>query len=75
MNTYGGIIIPLAILILALLVLYLALYTGLITWLCPWLKDRFRVPLYLGLPLLWVLAEYWRGWFLTGFPWSLLAHS
>ncbi len=75
MNTYGGISTPLAVLILALLVLYLALYTGLITWLCPWLEERFRVPLYLGLPLFWVLLEYWRGWFLTGFPWSLLAHS
>jgi apolipoprotein N-acyltransferase len=33
------------------------------------------VPLYLSVPLLWVLCEYWRGWFLTGFPWSYLAHS
>ncbi len=75
MNTYGGISIPLAILILALLVLYLALYVGLVTWLCPWLQSSLRVPLYLGLPILWVLSEYWRGWFLTGFPWSYLAHS
>ena len=75
MNTYGGISIPLAILILALFVLYLALYVGLVTWLCPWLEAALRVPLYLGVPLLWVLTEYWRGWFLTGFPWSYLAHS
>ncbi|MGD0238276.1 MAG: apolipoprotein N-acyltransferase [Syntrophorhabdales bacterium] len=75
MNTYGGISIPLAILILALFVLYLALYVGLVTWLCPWLEVSLRVPLYLGVPLLWVLCEYWRGWFLSGFPWSYLAHS
>ena len=75
MNTYGGISIPLAILILALFVLYLALYVGLVTWLCPWLEASLRVPLYLGVPLFWVLTEYWRGWFLTGFPWSYLAHS
>ena len=75
MNTYGGISIPLAILILALFVLYLALYTGLVTWLCPWLEASLRVPLYLAVPLFWVLGEYWRGWFLTGFPWSYLAHS
>ncbi len=75
MNTYGGISIPLAVLILALFVLYLALYVGLVTWLCPWLEAALRVPLYLGVPLFWVLTEYWRGWFLTGFPWSYLAHS
>jgi len=75
MNTYGGISIPLAILILALLVLYLALYVGLVTWLGPWLEAFLKVPLYLSVPLLWVLTEYWRGWFLTGFPWSYVAHS
>ena len=75
MNTYGGISIPLAILILALFVFYLALYIGLVTWLCPWLEASLRVPLYLGVPLFWVLCEYWRGWFLSGFPWSYLAHS
>ena len=75
MNRYGGISIPLAALILALLVLYLALYVGLATWLGALLEGSVRVPLYLGLPLLWVLCEYWRGWFLSGFPWSYLAHS
>ena len=75
MNTYGGISIPLAVLILALLVLYMALYVGLATWLAPWLETSLRVPLYCGLPLLWVLCEYWRGIFLSGFPWSYLAHS
>ena len=75
MNTYGGISIPLAVLILALLVLYMALYVGLAAWLSPWLETSLRVPLYLGLPLLWVLCEYWRGIFLSGFPWSYLAHS
>jgi apolipoprotein N-acyltransferase len=75
MNTYGGISIPLAVLILALLVLYMALYVGLAAWLAPWLETSLRVPLYVGLPLLWVLCEYWRGIFLSGFPWSYLAHS
>ncbi len=75
MNTYGGISIPLAVLVLALLVLYLALYVGLATWVSPWLEASLRVPMYIGLPLLWVLCEYWRGIFLSGFPWSYLAHS
>jgi apolipoprotein N-acyltransferase len=75
MNTYGGISIPLAILILALLVLYMALYVGTVTWLAPLMERTLRIPLYVGAPLLWVLGEYWRGWFLTGFPWSYVGHS
>lgn len=75
MNTYGGISIPLAILILALLVLYMALYVGVVTWLAPLMERSLHIPFYIGAPLLWVLAEYWRGWFLTGFPWSYLGHS
>ena len=75
MNTYGGISIPLAILILALLVLYMALYVGVVTWLAPLMERSLRIPFYIGAPLLWVLAEYWRGCFLTGFPWSYIGHS
>jgi apolipoprotein N-acyltransferase len=29
----------------------------------------------LGLPSLWLLIEWWRGWFLSGFPWLSLGYS
>jgi apolipoprotein N-acyltransferase len=29
----------------------------------------------LGLPGLWLLVEWWRGWFLSGFPWLSLGYS
>ncbi|MCP4589881.1 MAG: apolipoprotein N-acyltransferase [bacterium] len=44
---------------------------------CPlrhWARRR-RLPLALGLPIIWVGAEFVRGWILTGFPWFFLAHS
>lgn len=29
----------------------------------------------LGLPAAWVLVEWWRGWFLSGFPWLALGYT
>jgi apolipoprotein N-acyltransferase len=75
MNTYGGISVPLSILTLLLLVLYMALYLGCFTWSVSFLRDRFHIPVYLTAAPLWVLLEYVRGFLLSGFPWSLLAHS
>jgi apolipoprotein N-acyltransferase len=75
MNTYGGVSIPFALLALFLLALYMALYTGCFAWLISYLEDAFYLPLYLTAPPLWVLLEYARGHFLSGFPWSFLAYS
>lgn len=45
---------------------YLVVRTGLQSGLAGWL---------LGMPAAWVLLEWWRGWFLTGFPWLSLGYS
>ena len=75
MNHYGGMGIPLSILVLILFVFYLSIYTGLFTFACALLEKRFSVPLYLSAPPLWVILEYARGSVMTGFPWSFLGHS
>jgi len=75
MNHYGGIDIPLSFLILLLFVLYLACYTGLFALSCAWFERKFSIPVYISSPLVWVLLEYIRGFFMSGFPWSFLAHS
>ncbi|HEY1723787.1 MAG TPA: apolipoprotein N-acyltransferase [Steroidobacteraceae bacterium] len=30
---------------------------------------------FVGVPALWLLIEWWRGWFLSGFPWLSLGYS
>ena len=75
MHHYGGIDIYLSFLILLLFVLYLSFYTGFFTLSCAWLERRFSIPVYLSAPLVWVLLEYVRGFLMSGFPWSFLAHS
>lgn len=75
MNRYGAMSLPLSLLVLILLVLYLSLFPGLFSLTVALTEKRFGLPRYLSAPLLWALFEYVRGFLLTGFPWSLLAHS
>jgi apolipoprotein N-acyltransferase len=75
MNHYGGMDIFLSALVLLLFVLYLSCYTGLFALSCAWFEKRFSIPIYISSPLVWVLLEYVRGFLMSGFPWSFVAHS
>lgn len=60
---------------MVLLSLYLALYFGVFGFLSSNFFLRLSVFSIFFIPSLWVLLEYARSYFLTGFPWALLGYS
>jgi apolipoprotein N-acyltransferase len=75
MTIFGGIPLPVAFLLVALLAAYLSLYTALAMWLAQRLVPSPRWRALLVLPALLVLADWLRGWVLTGFPWLWFGYS
>jgi len=57
------------------LAVYLALYFPASLALTRHAVERFRLPLAIAAPIVWVGLEYLRGHLLTGFSWYLLGHS
>lgn len=76
MHDFGFMPVPLAGLATLLFVAALALYPALFGLLQARL-SALPTGMHLGiaLPAAWVLIEWWRGWFLTGFPWLNLGYS
>lgn len=66
----------LAVLLTMLFVCYLALFPGLLAWA---MQKFFPTPsastYYWVYPGLWVLMEWLRGWFFTGFPWAYAGYT
>lgn len=57
-------------------ILFVSLYYGLLGWVASYFESVAVTPkLLLIYPSLWVLMEWLRGWFLTGFPWLQLGYS
>lgn len=75
MNSYGGINVPVSVLILLLFAFYLSLYMAIFTVSCAYLEKRTSVPSYILAAPVWVVLEYARGAVMTGFPWAFLGHS
>jgi apolipoprotein N-acyltransferase len=72
----GGAPIWLALTLVVALVLIMGAYQALLGYLCARLLPAQGAARYLlGLPALWLLVEWWRGWFLSGFPWLSLGYS
>ncbi|MBI5331638.1 MAG: apolipoprotein N-acyltransferase [Betaproteobacteria bacterium] len=74
-STYGGLPLPLALLTTLLFCAFVAVFPGLALMLAARLAAPGFCRTALALPAAWVLLEWVRGWFLTGFPWLALGYS
>lgn len=76
LHHYGNMPAPLAGFAVLLFVAGLSIYPALIGWLqARFFPNPAAWHLILVIPALWVLSEWTRGWFLTGFPWLHLGYS
>ena len=75
MTTDGGLNPILSVVAYLLLVAYLSLFIAAAVWGGFALRDRFKLPLPLTLPVLWVGLEFLRSFLLSGFPWATLGYS
>ena len=75
LSTYGGLPTPIAVLATVLFCGVIALFPALALMLAARLAPRGWMSPVLALPGTWVLMEWIRGWFLTGFPWLAFGYS
>lgn len=76
LHEFGNMPAPLAAVALLLFFAFLAAYPALLGWAQARVAGRDNaVHTIVVLPCLWVLWEWVRGWFLTGFPWLHLGYS
>lgn len=75
LTEFGGMPLPLAVLVVFLFASFFALYSALVGY-C---QAKWRLTLFyqsvLLIPALWALSEWLRGWLFTGFPWLTLAYA
>ena len=76
LHTIGQAPVWIAVPLMLALVAVMACFYGLLGWLTArWLPTQGALRWLLGLPGAWLLIEWWRGWFLSGFPWLSLGYS
>jgi apolipoprotein N-acyltransferase len=76
MHDYGGASLPEAAALTFVFTAFLALYPALAGWLSVRFFAESRIyQLLLVFPAVWILVEWFRGWFLTGFPWLQVGYS
>jgi apolipoprotein N-acyltransferase len=75
-HIYGETPIWLAGILTSLFVIALGLFYGMVGLLTAYLVPNTNlIRTLIGFPIIWVILEIFRGWFLTGFPWLYAGYS
>lgn len=75
-HTFGNAPIWMALMLMALLVVIMGLYQALLGYvIARWTPQTGLLRWLVAVPAAWLLLEWWRGWFLTGFSWLSLGYS
>jgi apolipoprotein N-acyltransferase len=73
---FGQAPIWIALVLMAALVAIMAAYQALVGWFTHrWLPRSALCGALLAIPAAWLFIEWWRGWFLSGFPWLSLGYA
>ncbi|MDF1796800.1 MAG: apolipoprotein N-acyltransferase [Coxiellaceae bacterium] len=76
LHRFGGASVFLSVVLTALLILGMGLYYGLAAYIMRrWLHRNFTINCLCAFPTMWVLAEWTRGHWFTGFPWLMLGYT
>jgi len=73
-DQFGGLPLAISLLLMLFLCVYLALFPALACYLSARFSQTKQLNLWL-LPAFWLISEYCRSVFLTGFPWLSLGYS
>ncbi|MGI9264314.1 MAG: apolipoprotein N-acyltransferase [Gammaproteobacteria bacterium] len=74
-HIFGEAPVAVAVLLMLGLVAIMALYLAFVGWFTSRIRASGGARWLLILPGSWVLVEWFRGWFLSGFPWLSLGYS
>ncbi|TEW56866.1 apolipoprotein N-acyltransferase [Psychromonas sp. RZ22] len=76
MDLFGGMPSIINATLILLLAAYLALFPTFALWISHKIPSHsLAIRLLLILPSFWLIMDWVRGWFLTGFPWAYLGYS
>jgi apolipoprotein N-acyltransferase len=76
LHTFGEAPIWIAFALMLALVAIMGAYQALLGWcVARFLPRAGGLGTLVGVPAAWLLMEWWRGWFLTGFAWLSLGYS
>jgi apolipoprotein N-acyltransferase len=73
---FGQAPVWLTVVLMIAMVALMAVWQGLLGYVAArWLPEDGPWRWFAGLPAAWLLVEWWRGWFLSGFPWLSLGYA